>query len=778
MLEVVAGFLQAITNKAPQDVRLEFTGGEVIGTSDIAITSGGLTYTEILNGETDVTFGRAVMSELSVTLINAGGRFTQFDFTQEFTAKIGVKVGDAFEYVPLGVFKGLRPDKVRGKLIEFTAHDRMSLFGKPAESFTDGLTFPCTLGQIYTKLCDFCGVGYVSATFPNSDKTFDKNPLEDTDYTCREILGYIAEAAGSYARMSRDGAVELVWFENAYYIIDKTTWFEITESEFLTPPIDKLEVYNSYGDQLNTSGTGDIVYGISDNPFLYIENDNQLAELQPYVDVIYNRITSLSAYHPSSFRAEFNPAIQCGDILYVVDEYGATIMFPVFMQTITWTGFGKVVYENTGGVIRQNAPFTQRELEQLKKKSVKTKDLWGYIDSYLSTEDGISSIKAAVGGEFVTSDELDKYTMTENLEATIAGYIAPGQASLTNALNGKYVSETALGDYVKTSSLASSVTQEIKDGKIKLELSASSSSTITTKEEDAGEQYDGIFDGDETTEVYGFTSKDDDGYYTSRNAGVENSCSYMQLNFNFTKATDVTFRCICMGESEFDYGLISSVDCYLTSSYMPDDKGNGDGIINLDVFYSFQNQHSTAPVDVIMTVPAGSHFVTIKYCKDGSVNGTGDYFKFRAFVVETETTSSKSTIKLTADGAEISSTDITFKGYVTFESLSTPGATTIDGGNVNTDNLHVKKIYMGENYGSNEIMNSNISGNYGMVNIGFIENFMSSSYVQGIGLYANMLFIMPPGGSMTSDNTIIVDVRNRIITPNATWKLYNTTVMD
>lgn len=441
--DVSDDFLQAIKNKSPQDVRLEFTGGDVIGTSDIAITSGGLTYTEILNGETDVTFGRAVMSELSAVLINADGRFTNFDFSREFEAKIGVKVGSAFEYVSLGVFKGERPEKVRGKLIDFAAHDRMSLFDKSAESFVDSLTFPCTLGEIFTKLCAFCGVGYVSAVFPNSGKTFDENPLADTDYTCREILGYIAEAAGAYARMSRDGAVELVWFAEVDYTVTRTDRFEMTESEFLTPPIDKLEVYNSYGDQLNTSGSGDIVYGISDNPFLYIENDTQLSGLQPYVDAIFSRITSLPAYHPSSFRAEFNPAVQCGDIISVVDDYGETIRFPVFVQTITWNGFGKTTYENTGGVIRQNAPFTQRELEQIKKKSVKTTDLWTYIDSYLSSEEGIASIETAVGGKFVTQDKLSGFVTETELNTSIKQYIngEEGTAAITSVVSGKYATK-------------------------------------------------------------------------------------------------------------------------------------------------------------------------------------------------------------------------------------------------------------------------------------------------------------------------------------------------
>ncbi len=774
MLAVSNKFLQAIKSKQPQDVRLEFMGGEVITGADIAITSGGLTYAEVLNSAMDVTFGRAIMSELSATLINADGRFTNFDFSREFIAKIGVKVGNAFEYVNLGVFKGERPDKVRGKLIEFTAHDRMTLFDRSAETFADGLTFPCTLSEIFTKLCTFCGVGYVSAAFPNSGKVFEKNPIDGADDTCREILGYIAEAAGSYARMSRDGAVELVWFADADYTVTRTDRFEMTESEFLTPPIDRLEVYNSYGDQLNTVGAGDVVYGISDNPFLYIENDTQLAGLQPYVDVIYNRITSLPAYHPSSFRAEFNPAVQCGDVISVVDDYDETIPFPVFLQTITWNGFGKATYENTGGVIRQNAPFTQRELEQLKKKSVKTKELWGYVDSYLSSEEGISKIKIAVGGEFVSQDDLEKYTTTENLEATIAGYIQPGSASLTSALDGKYVSENALEGYVQTSELSTAITQEIKDGKAKLELSASENTTTEITEMNVGEPDDRILGGDGKTDVYPFSSRDSQGYYTSQNAGQYFSCSYMILNFNFSAPTDVTFRCICLGEPEYDYGLISKVDRDLTVSYDQDD---ADSTASANVFYSFRRSslHTSTPVDVVMTIPAGSHYVTIKYIKDGGGNGTGDYFKFRAFTSVVESTSAKSTITLTAGGVNISSADITFTGLVTYESLTTPGTTKIDGGNINTDNLIVKQVYFDDIGNSQPILSSSLTDGAGDIFIGFMEYLTNKANPHNIMLFAKRIYLMQPGDAESSNNSLMFDMVNRRIVANDTWyfdKLY------
>jgi len=177
MLSVSNEFLQAVKNKAAQDIRLEFADGSVIGKADIAATAGGLTYTEILNGDTDMTFGKAVMSELSVVLVNTGGSFTAFDFTQEFTAKVGVKLNGEYVYINLGVFRSERPEKVRGKLIEFTAHDRMSLFDRPAEAFLTSLTFPVTIGEVFVRLCGYCGVEYISEEFVNSGKSVDINPF-------------------------------------------------------------------------------------------------------------------------------------------------------------------------------------------------------------------------------------------------------------------------------------------------------------------------------------------------------------------------------------------------------------------------------------------------------------------------------------------------------------------------------------------------------------------------------------------------------------------------
>jgi hypothetical protein len=118
--------------------------------------------------------------------------------------------------------------------------------------------------------------------------------------------------------------------------------------------------------------------------------------------------------------------------------------------TLTWNGGGKTVYENTGGVIRQNAPFTQRELEQIKKKSVKTKDLWTYVDSYLSSPEGVASINAAVGGNFVTKDDLTGFVTEKQLNVAVEAYIngEEGIAKLTESLSGTFVTVREYGNNI------------------------------------------------------------------------------------------------------------------------------------------------------------------------------------------------------------------------------------------------------------------------------------------------------------------------------------------
>ena len=683
--------LTAIRNHAKQDIiitPLTGTGGAISG-SDIAVTGGGFVYTSVLNGDNDFTVGRAVSAQIETTLVNDSGKFTDYDFNRLFSVSLSILTNpeaesetDKYTEISLGVFQGERPEKVRGKLIEFRLYDLMTMFDVSAEEFITSLTFPTTLGAIYTALCDFVGLTPSSTSaFTNSTKNFTANPFSSAGYTAREVLAWIAEAAGRYARMDEDGKVELVEFGTFAHKVLLTDRFEMSENEFVVPQIGKLEVYNSYGDQLVTAGTGSNTYVISDNPFLYIENDTEITSLQPFVTAIYNRLTLFPAYHPASVRCEWYPLIKCGDIITVIDDYGDEITFPVFSQTVTWNGFGKVEYENTGSLTRDIAPVRQRELEEIKKKMLRTADLSTAVKSYLNTQEGKASITSAVEGKFVEVATGSTITSTTQIEQLVE--------NTENGINSKIsisagVGKGTIGSNVQAllTLFANADTSSIRlsANALTLEATPGASGTVDTE---TGTLHTYSTYGATDDSTVKFFAKTSDGYYTSQNAGITNSFAYGRLDFSFSSQTTVKLKCISYGESNFDYGIVSTLDSDLSWNRTADTSG---------VLHSFKGESSSSVQTLTLTVPSGSHYITFKYIKDSSNDSNDDTFKIRAYA-ETEAPSTSSVISLKSGGVQISSANVNFPGLVTFGDLAGDMTTKINGGNISTENLKVKQVF-------------------------------------------------------------------------------------
>jgi len=168
-----------------------------------------------------------------------------------------------------------------------------------------------------------------------------------------------------------------------------------------------------------------------------------------------------------------------------------------------------------------------------------------------------------------------------------------------------------------------------------------------------------------------------------------------------------------------------------------------------------------------MTVPPGSHFITFKYIKDSSVHKNGDYFKIKCFIQKTSR--GKATISLKSGNVQISSADINFNGLVTFTDLSTSGATTIDGGNVTTDNLYVNKVFFAENE-NYTIVTSKMSAQNGVVQVGVQSPI--SGMASFLELYGSFIYFIDPDSSSTKYQ-LQVQTANRKIIPggNGYWDI-------
>lgn len=686
MYPVSDAFKTAVKNKAKQKILLEFH--EITLTNDDISMDGGLEYTEILNGDTDLNAGRAVMSSLSVRLIN-NGQLPESIYTGEFTAKIGVLTDFGYEYVPLGVFTPEKPQKIKSKYVDLQAYDRMKKFDVDASTYLENLGLydnPKTAGEIFVEICNLCGVGYVSDTFRHDWITLNFDTFRNKEVTFREILAWIAECGGNYARISRDGLVEMVTFAEQDHVIAKAQMFEATVSERITPVIDKLEVYTTYTDILTESGDGNNLYQIIDNPFLYAENDG---EVNGVTNDIYGWLYSIPEYYPASVRVEADPSVQCGDIIRFVDD-GTEKILPVFTQTLTWNGYAKAVYESTGQPKRSNLPTEQRMLAGLKKEFVRKTDLSATIDSYLSTEEGKAAIIQSVSGEFVTVDAITGYAKESYVNAAINSTINYTNAQID--LTAEYGSNT-IGSNVRA---LLSLVANPDSSSIHLSANAISLEAVPGK------------DGNDSTtpEVsgadYGFSL----GYlgsfngYVSGNTGIDSSAAVARINLSGSTPFTLTMRVCQSSEYNFDFGIIYPVD------YVPGLGFNDD----LDTGYkSFKGDSNTDTQIITMEIPAGEHFVYIKYRKDGSASEGNDGF---GFWVESTAAGDGTYLTLSSGGIVLSSANITIEGVVTFTDLSTAGSTVINGANITTDNLYVETVWAtNENDKHHAIMRYSYIGN-------------------------------------------------------------------
>lgn len=127
---------------------------------------------------------------------------------------------------------------------------------------------------------------------------------------------------------------------------------------------------------------------------------------------------------------------------------------------------------------------------------------------------------------------------------------------------------------------------------------------------------------------YGF-SLGSDGWYINDNKDIHSSASMARINLSMAAAGKVTLQCINYGEPSWDFGYVSYLDKTLSTDW-----NLSYGYVDSGARKTFNANAdtSTAIVSLEYDVPAGEHFIVVKYKKDGSGSANGDYFKFKVIM--------------------------------------------------------------------------------------------------------------------------------------------------
>lgn len=155
--------------------------------------------------------GAAIVGQLSCTLNNYDDRFSECDFTSaELTAYVGQAVeGGTTEWVRLGVFTVDQPDAYSGQ-ISITALDNLSKLEEDFDPST--VTWPTTLQSLAQRACDKCGLLLATSSIPNGSYVVKSQPsMSSASYL--DLMGYIAQATGTFVRADDQGRVEFLWYD-------------------------------------------------------------------------------------------------------------------------------------------------------------------------------------------------------------------------------------------------------------------------------------------------------------------------------------------------------------------------------------------------------------------------------------------------------------------------------------------------------------------------------------------------------------------------------------
>lgn len=301
MTAVSQDFRNALAAGAPQRVALVFDSA-IISNEDIDV-EGGVDLREVFCSEQDLTIGLTPASEITFAIYNDDGYYDDFQFGA-FNAYIGVRLSSAadssaatrrpaitvnsttrmmavvgngatetYELCPLGRFIAPRPSIIRKSLIDVQAYDQMTLFDVEMPSRqTLAITYPVTAGRLLQALCEHAGVQAETYTFLNSDLTLSKEPDSFKDMTMREVLAFIAQAAGANARFNRRGKLEMAWLNPQEVSYDEGQYVEFEQSWYETPLVDRLHVRNEDSTAETVIGSGNNTYMLQNNPFLRQED--------------------------------------------------------------------------------------------------------------------------------------------------------------------------------------------------------------------------------------------------------------------------------------------------------------------------------------------------------------------------------------------------------------------------------------------------------------------------------------------------------------------------
>lgn len=194
--------------------------------------------------------GAAITGAFNCTLNNFDRRFDEYDFTDaKIEPFLGYELDDgSVEWLRKGTYWIEQPEAY-SSTIGINCVDSMVLFDRPFSDVT--VNYPTRASVLVGDICARCGIPLLYSGFAYSD-IIVYEPTEN-DMTCRDVISYIAQMTGNYARITNEDKLEIGWYDPT--VFETEDWLDGGE-------FDEANPYQS-GDDANGGNFDD--YSSGDN---------------------------------------------------------------------------------------------------------------------------------------------------------------------------------------------------------------------------------------------------------------------------------------------------------------------------------------------------------------------------------------------------------------------------------------------------------------------------------------------------------------------------------
>lgn len=237
-----------------------------------------------------------------------------------FYIETGINVDGKNEIVPIGYFT-LESIKKDDDLVTLTIVDYMMMFERTLNIYK---ALPCTAINLLKYICNYCGVELGSTSFTNSDTIIN---IYDVNLTARQIIGYIAEQAGGFACIGRNGKLYIKKIGKDTSKIDIELFQDYSWGEkFVCNEVDfdnEKQQYYISDTEVNGVDLDNVLdtslYSNVEGRNIEINPNNLFINNKEQVENIYKEVKGLTLY---GFEGQsiIDPALDIGDIVYIEDK--------------------------------------------------------------------------------------------------------------------------------------------------------------------------------------------------------------------------------------------------------------------------------------------------------------------------------------------------------------------------------------------------------------------------------------------------------------------------